>query len=60
MPQLAGEYMVTVTLRDEEILGSPFTATVYPGEVKPSLSTTTIEGADIANVEAGITYFFTL
>jgi hypothetical protein len=60
VPQIAGEYQVTVTLRDEEILGSPFTATVYPGEVKPSLSTTTIDSAEIAAIEAGITYFFTL
>ena len=41
-------------------MGSPFTATVYPGEVKPSLSTTTIDGADISAIEAGIIYFLTL
>jgi hypothetical protein len=60
VPQIAGSYVVAIKLSGAEISGSPFDAVVYPGEVKPSFCTSTITTEDIAVVEAGLTYFFTI
>ena len=60
MPQIAGEYTVTVSLLNIDIIGSGFTATVYPGEVKSSVCTSSVQAVDIAGLRAGITYFFTV
>ena len=42
VPQVSGQYTVTVKLSGIEISGSPFSAIVYPGEVKSSICTSTV------------------
>lgn len=51
---------MTVKLLDVEISGSPFNAIIYPGEVKSSLCTSTVDADEITELRAGITYFFTI
>lgn len=51
---------MSITLLDSSITGSPFAATIYPGEVKSSLCFSSVTAEDIAQMRAGITYFFTI
>ena len=60
IPQIAGSYIVNVELLGGQVVNSPFTAIVYPGEIKPPFCTSTITGPEIAALEAGLTYFFTI
>ena len=60
VPQIAGSYTVTVSLIGSQILGSPFEAVVYPGEVKSSLCYSSVDAVEITELRAGITYFFTI
>ena len=43
-----------------ELIGSPFSAVIYPGEVKSALCSTSVTASDILQLRAGITYFFTI
>lgn len=51
---------MSVFLLGNHISGSPFAATVYPGEVKSALCHYTVTLEEIAELRAGITYFFTI
>jgi hypothetical protein len=59
VPLIAGEYSCTVQLYGIDINGSPFSAIVYPGEVKASLCYTTITPGELSSIKAGFTYYFT-
>ena len=59
MAQLAGEYSLTIDLIGTEILDSPFTMNVLPGDVDPPQSTTSLGSVPLAGT-AGTTIFFTI
>ena len=60
MPTIAGEYEVHIKLLDVDISGSPYNLVVLPGEISSLNSRTTITVPDIALLEAGTTYLFSL
>ena len=49
-----------ISLLGSQIIGSPITAVVYPGEIKSAICTSTVSSAEILQFRAGITYFFTI
>lgn len=57
MPVASGTYTLYITLLGEAISGSPWTVTIIPGEVSPTLSTTNL-GVGPLSFTAGMTKFF--
>lgn len=60
VPKVAGDYTVHVTLLGVDVSGSPYNIVVLPGEISSLDSYTTIISAELLELEAGITYLFTL
>lgn len=60
VPTIAGSYTVSVKLYGEDIIGSPYTVEVLPGEISSSKSFTTVTTSELSDFRAGKTYRFTL
>jgi hypothetical protein len=59
VPQLAGTYVLTITLLGDDIKGSPWSVTVEAGEIDSSNCLSNLGVAPISGV-AGMTKFFTI
>lgn len=59
VPQIAGKYVLTITLLGKPIKNSPFSVNIIPGEVAPTNCITTLGLAPLS-VRAGVTKFFTV
>lgn len=57
VPQVSGEFVLTVTLRGIELEDSPWALTIIPGEIDPALCVTDVSSTAVT-LEAGLTYFF--